>query len=92
VVVLPVLVEECFIPQFLREKKYADFRSDFDAGLKDLVEAVAGITAVDQGRLRMGNTNVDWSETWGYAGDLLCMDYTLVEFSPDLPFPQDEFL
>ncbi len=56
VVVLPVLAEECVIPPFLREKKYGDFRTDFDAGLKELVEALAGITAVDQGRLRLAAT------------------------------------
>lgn len=29
VVVLPVLIEDCEIPVFLREKMYADFRKDF---------------------------------------------------------------
>lgn len=34
VVVLPVLLEDCDMPMFLKDKLYADFRKDFDAGLK----------------------------------------------------------
>src|SRR6266404_6337327 len=62
VVVLPVLVEDCEIPVFLREKMYADFRKDFKTGLKELVEAVARVTKIDQGRLKAGKSQVDWSE------------------------------
>src|SRR6266404_6484728 len=86
VVVLPVLVEDCEIPVFLREKMSADFRKDFKSGLKALVEAVARVTKIDQGRLKAGRSLIDWSETWGYADKLLQMDYTLVESSPDWPF------
>jgi TIR domain len=86
VIVLPILVEDCNIPPFLREKKYADFRTDFQGGLNELLGAVAGITSADQGRLRSDKTNTDWSETWGFDEDnLFFMEYTLVEFSPDLP-------
>jgi hypothetical protein len=84
--VLPVLVEDCEIPIFLREKLYADFRRKFDVGLKALVEAVAKVTSLDQGRIKAGNGNIDWSETWGYQDDAFCMEYTLMETSPDWPF------
>ena len=86
VLVLPVLVEDCDIPIFLREKLYADFRGKFDLGLKALVEAVAKVTSLDQGRIKAGNGNIDWSETWGYQDDAFCMEYTLMETSPDWPF------
>jgi hypothetical protein len=86
VVVLPVLVEECEIPVFLREKMYADFRTDFKSGLKLLVDAVARVTKIDQGRLKAGRAQIDWSETWGYMGDSFHIDYTLSESSPDWPF------
>ena len=83
VIVLPVLVEDCEIPVFLREKMYADFRKNYDAGLKALVEAVARVTKIDQGRLKMGESQVDWSETWGYADDgLFHIDFTLSESGP----------
>lgn len=86
VVVLPVLVEDCEIPLFLREKMYADFRKTFRTGLKALLEAVAKVTNIDQGRLRTDKSQTDWSETWGYIGDLFQIDYTLSESGPDWPF------
>ena len=87
VVVLPVLIEDCEIPVFLREKMYADFRNNFNVGLKALVEAVAKVTNIDQGRLMSGNVQIDWSETWGYADAKFRMEYTLVESAPNFPFP-----
>jgi hypothetical protein len=86
VVVLPVLVEDCEIPIFLREKMYADFRKDFKNGLKALVEAVARVTKIDQGRLKVGKSQIDWSETWGYLDEYFQIDYTLSESSPDWQF------
>ncbi len=86
VVVLPVLVEDCEIPVFLREKMYADFRKDFKTGLKALVEAVARVTKIDQGRLKTGKSQIDWSETWGYIEKHFQIDYTLIESNPDWPF------
>lgn len=87
VLVLPVLVEECGIPMFLREKMYADFRGKFIDGLKPLVEALARVTNPDQGRIRADEWNVDWAETWGYDDQgLFHLDYTLVETGPNRPF------
>jgi len=39
-VVLPVLVEDCTIPPLLRDRVYADFRGDYDAGLKSLLRVL----------------------------------------------------
>lgn len=86
VLVLPVLVEDCEIPVFLREKMYADFRKDFGSGLKPLVEAVARVTRIDQGRLQTGKSQIDWSDTWGYLNESFQIDYTFVESGPGLPF------
>lgn len=86
VVVLPVLVDDCEIPLFLREKMYADFRSNFDRGLKSLVEAVAKVTNLDQGRIQEGNSTTDWAEDWEYEGRFFRMTYTLVQSSSDWKF------
>ena len=40
VVVLPVLVRDCEIPPFLTDKRYADFRADYERGLDELIEAI----------------------------------------------------
>jgi TIR domain len=37
VTVLPVLIEDCELPSLLRDRVYADFRSDFNAGLLKLL-------------------------------------------------------
>ena len=87
VLVLPVLLEDCQIPMFLREKLYADFRGKFTIGLKALLEAVAKVTTADQGRVRDDDTNVDWAETWGYDEQgFFHVEYTLVETSPSRAF------
>jgi hypothetical protein len=88
VLVLPVLAEDCEIPMFLREKVYSDFRTDFDSGLKTLVESLAKVTNSDQGRLVSGRTNTDWAESWGVHGGtgLFRIEYVLVEAPLDQPF------
>ena len=87
VVVLPVLVEDCEIPIFLREKMYADFRKGFARGLKAISEAVAKLTNIGEGRFRSASNTIDWAQDWGYRDDgLFFLNSTLVEFSPDLPF------
>ncbi|EMJ96681.1 toll/interleukin-1 receptor domain-containing protein [Leptospira alstonii] len=40
VVILPILLETCSIPILLKDKKYADFRNDYQSGLSDLKEAL----------------------------------------------------
>lgn len=86
VIVLPVLLEDCQVPTFLRDKMYADFRTNFEKGFKALSEAVARVTNLDQGRFRDGNMVTDWAEDWGYEGRLFRMTYTLVQSSTDWPF------
>lgn len=38
--ILPVLIDDCDVPVFLREKLYADFRTDYENGLQMLREAI----------------------------------------------------
>jgi hypothetical protein len=40
VLVIPVLIEDCKIPELLKTKKYADFREDYNDGLTDLLLAM----------------------------------------------------
>ncbi|WP_154173251.1 toll/interleukin-1 receptor domain-containing protein [Vibrio metoecus] len=44
VVIMPVLLEDCKIPLFARGKLYADFRTNFDDGLKTVLEGIAKVT------------------------------------------------
>src|SRR5690349_7766169 len=38
VIVIPALIEDCERPIFIREKLYADFRTNFDDGLNGVLE------------------------------------------------------
>ena len=86
VVVLPVLLEDCDIPIFLREKMYADFRKDFDKGVSAVVDAIAKVTNSDQGRIHTGSGNMDWAEDWVFHDGLFILNFTIIESSPDWPF------
>jgi hypothetical protein len=39
--ILPLLLEDCPVPLFLRDKKYADFRRRYQTGLEELLATVA---------------------------------------------------
>jgi len=40
VTVLPVLLSSCDVPEMLKDKKYADFRTSYKDGLRDLISAM----------------------------------------------------
>jgi hypothetical protein len=40
--IIPARLDDCTIPLLLRDKHYADFRADYDAGLKALLRAIEG--------------------------------------------------
>ncbi|WP_444921754.1 toll/interleukin-1 receptor domain-containing protein [Microbulbifer sp. CnH-101-G] len=65
VVVLPVLLEDCEIPLFLREKMYADLRRDFSSGIHEIMNAVGKVSNPNQSRFDDGGNYIDWGETKG---------------------------
>jgi hypothetical protein len=85
VVVLPVLLEDCEIPIFLREKMYADFRTDFDWGLQKTLDAIAKVTNTTQGRLSEKDNFTDWAIDWGYTENLFTLNFTIINVSQALP-------
>jgi hypothetical protein len=40
VFVLPIMYIDCAVPMFLRDKKYVDFRVDYEKGLQDILESI----------------------------------------------------
>lgn len=87
VIILPVLLEECNMPIFLKEKMYADFRSNFDDGLSDILEGIAKVTNASQSRIEYPNFHVDWAIDWGYTEEgTLNLKFLLVEQAHDAPF------
>jgi len=87
VVVLPLLLQDCSIPLFLRDKMYADFRSDFGSGLHDVLNAIAKVTNANQGRIYEDDDNsfTDWAMDWGFADDLFFLRFPIVTVTESLP-------
>lgn len=81
VVVLPILLEDCSIPLLLRDKVYADFRSNFDEGWHSVISAIAGVTSLDMGRIDDDTYHTDWAEDWGSMDGHAIFNYTLVQAS-----------
>lgn len=64
IVVLPILYRQCEIPLFLADRKYADFRTDYQQGLSELLATFgiknAELLSEDNWRLFMGDRSADW--------------------------------
>lgn len=86
VVVLPALLEDCEIPLFLREKKYADFRRDFDAGLNEIHKSVASITSDTQGRIEKPEFHVDWGLSWGESDGRYVLHSRFISHGEKIPY------
>jgi hypothetical protein len=87
IVVLPILRQDCAVPLFLRDKFYADFRTDFDKGLRQVLEALARVSSQSLGRVQQADGHVDWATNWGVNddGDVLLFG-TIVQQGADLPY------
>lgn len=81
VVVLPVLLEDCEIPLFLRDKMYADFRVDFEGGFRVTLEAIAGVISDTLGHIKKPEAYVDFGVDWNLDSGLYHLRVTFVERS-----------
>ncbi len=86
VVVLPVIVNDCDIPLFLRDKKYADFRRDHDAALREVLESIAHLTNAWMARTDSPDWHTDWSIDWDNRSGKLWVRVTFVEHAVDQPY------
>ncbi len=86
-VIIPIIIEDCDVPIFLREKMYADFRKDFDDAYRILAEALAKYTNLDQGRFDIPDFHVDYSSEYiSTDGDIVGLRYQFVEHAENRPF------
>lgn len=90
VVLLPVLIEDCEIPLFLRDKYYADFRNSFDKGLETVLESLSKMGNDISGRISNvndPNTLSDFAINWGLRGNRFELNIDAVEYSIDENMP-----
>lgn len=78
IVVLPVLLEDCDIPLFLREKMYADLRKSFNDGLNSIMDAIAKVSNPNQSRFSDEDGYTDWAVDWSNENDLFHLRFTIV--------------
>jgi hypothetical protein len=86
VVVMPILFEDCDIPLFLRDKKHADFRANFDDGLRDLLTGIARVTTDTRSRIESPEWHLDWAIDWGRIAERAVYVITFVEQAIDRPY------
>lgn len=67
-VILPVLAQDCDIPQLLRDKRHADIRSDFARGVSDVVQAIA----VHRSRKRATSKSATVSDPFSRVAPAVC--------------------
>ena len=86
ILVLPILIEKCEVPLFLREKVYADFTSTFDEPFERLLSSLAERISANLGRGSSGDHQYDWALDWGFRGQIFTMKLVVVVFSTSLPY------
>lgn|SRR3989338_1485394 len=88
VVVLPVIIEDCEIPLFLRDKFYADFRDDFNFGFNEIRNSIARFDNDIIGRTEYDDeTFSDFAINWGVRGEYFELNIDVVEFSANKDKP-----
>lgn len=73
--ILPLVIDDCKLPLFLRDKLYADFRKDFNAGVRMILNAVADKYNLFAGRI----TNEHKSTSFG-TDVLICKEALEINF------------
>ena len=65
VVVIPILLEKCEVPLFLKEKLYADFTEEFNEGFETLIRPLKKLSSEHMGRIQEGENISDFAINWG---------------------------
>jgi len=86
VVILPLLLEGCDIPVFLKEKKYADFRNDFDVGLRETLVGISSVTSDSQGRIEQPPFHTDFGIAWGNYGPYYSLQLRFVDHGEPISY------
>lgn len=86
VVVIPVLLEDCEIPIFLRDKFYADFRSDFTTTIQNLQSSLLKMTDITLNRVKTDEFFIDWAVEDGLKNDHFWLHVDSVSFSTSIEY------
>lgn len=59
-IILHISLEDCTLPLFVRDKFYADFRSDFISGFRQIEDTLAAQFSQNQFHFDSGDYETDW--------------------------------
>jgi hypothetical protein len=85
VLVLPLFIQDCQVPLFLRDKLRADFRLEFEQGFADLTRALAPFANPHRGRLEGQSFLTDYAIDYFDGADYFNRRITIVEHGSHLP-------
>ena len=86
-IIIPVLIADCQRPVFLREKKYADFRKEFDKPFAELMEALGKHVNIKQDEIDAPEYKIDWSVDVAKELDqTIQLRYYIFQHASDRPF------
>ena len=86
VLVIPIVLDDCEIPLFLKEKLWIDLRKDKDAQLDLLLRSLERVSNPSQGRAETLEYHVDWSMNGVTIGELPGVEWTFVDHGEKLPY------
>lgn len=84
--ILPILKEDCNIPLFLRDKLYADFRTDFKTGMNNLLDAATSHTNAALGAVKSKGYNNDFGIDWGMLGSRFAVSIDVISYAGKLNY------
>ncbi len=86
VLVIPIVLDDCKIPLFLREKLWIDFRKDKDEQLGLLLRSLERISNPSQGRTDTPEYHIDWSMTHMHVDGQNGIEWVFVDHGEKLPY------
>ncbi|MGB4407250.1 MAG: toll/interleukin-1 receptor domain-containing protein [Sphaerochaeta sp.] len=87
VIAIPILLEDCEIPIFLRGKYYADFRGDFNKAIHALQDSLLRRTDITLNRAQNLEFFIDWAVNEGFDNNQnYFFNVDSVSFSKKLEF------
>lgn len=86
VLVIPIVLDDCEIPLFLREKLWIDFRKDRDEQFALLLRSLERIANPAQSRTETPDFHVDWAMTHITFQGQNGMEWVFVDHSEKFPY------
>ncbi len=88
-IVLPIVIDDCKIPLFLRTKLYLDFRNKFDVGFEQLIQSLLKLEKIQGRSLNKESKNInDYGFRWYGDNNKIVVEIDSVQYSEIVPRPK----